>query len=780
MNSLKAIADRSYGNLYSDQLADRLRTERIQSTFSAMSYLNNTSDAFELADKYDKVAIQNESPSGTELSAIASRNEARNTYAKALTEEKITPEIFNTSNMPEGYCLPYRHFIASKQFPMGEEFYQGLETFTSFNDDQWNYLKIMSTLRGPLTDGFEAAMKNDPKVASRYYRARFLHDNPVLKNIFLSHNEKAKADLFKIIKNMPRPACTNNICARTDDWAKEMEAYRREMAGFLASDNAIKANEEGNAIAGEINYNAASKAAVLASETSDILLGQKIVDAGEWAGYCRIRSDLMQRNDVTKTIPEIERDFGTRNFRDLQSDGEFQRFNNDICGAKRKDPKTNREDTFFTFFQRECTGKRTPRCSIESRGALIGEFLTRYSVSSDSVGDSEAQLLLPFLKGTVGGPQMITRSDAENYNKITNDPTRAARPVRFTSREYASLTPATTSGAQASVSRAPASLTSNVSPQATSNANGSTQIQPSFSSIDPAFIGPNRPQNQAPPTSQVIQSNLDKGESDAKEIRQQISSLREVIGKDNSQVGPRDSKEFSGLTARLDALERQLAEKERSNQALRDQLDQQRVAESSQKTNSSGVNRQDALNRSSASASSTQSVAPQGGATAGFNAVAPSLGGGASLNSGVGGGVLAPVTRSPSSGSGMMNSALLSRYGIQPSSSEGGITVADGSSKINYQQLASDSGSKSVIEVPFSLADVQRLSGEEIGKYTPKSNGVYPIAFNDGSAGFLVRDGDQISVVPGQTEIARVPASIESAPLEPSVRLRDLQRELGQ
>lgn len=788
--TLRRASEAALSRHYQSELTSRLSTERIQSTFSAMSYVNNITDATNLANRYDQVNISaetNSSPRGSGNPDASASSEgavvtaATVAYVQNANSELITPQIFNTDPMPAGFCLPYRHFIAHKQFPETPSFYRGLDNMTSYSAADWSYEGIMNALHEPFARGEEQALRN-PQIRSRYERAKFLHGNPVLRNIFLSSNDAAKDRLFSIIKSMPRPDCSSGTCIRNQQWTNDMERYRRDMAAFLAHPDAIAANEVGAAISGRLNYAVAGEEARVRSQNSASVLGlDGAFSAASWKGFCAFRPEIMVSNSRLNSIRRIEEGFSGRNFNRPAADGEFQLQNAELCSEARIDPtNNNRTENFLTYFARECANASQPRCAIESRGALVGEFLSRTRPANPAAVDRVAQMMLPFLTGRVSGPQTISQSDAVNFNQTTNDPALASRPVRFTSQEYADLSPvAGSSISNTSSSSMASNLTRSPASTSTPAPASSTAVNPQSPDLNQGTFGAAQPdQNQIFVPSQpgssaaqvtrspeALRSSLEESETEAQGIRDEISSLRDVIR--DPATAPRDPVELQGLTSRLENMERRLRQKENENNQLREDIaDAEQVTRSGpQRGAPSG-----GAGNTGRSAPVSAQVASQGGSSSGASAGASASGSGggagSQLNqSSVGGRTASNLPRAVLSSG---NSALLSKYGVQSGSVQGAIIVANPTEAIDYQSLRSQSEG-SVIPLTITAEEYNLLASNDQSALTRYLDQVRlmpgnVVRLNITSAGqqmelFVLKNGNDISVIPSNTA-GRSPASV--------------------
>ncbi len=103
-----------------------------------------------------------------------------NTAIAAADSTDLSAALFNSSNLPANYCVPYRNFLASKQFPTQAEFYADLRGTGSFRAAEWNYSTLVDTFRTMKGNrGYEELFNENPEAEKIYRRMEFLHNNPV-------------------------------------------------------------------------------------------------------------------------------------------------------------------------------------------------------------------------------------------------------------------------------------------------------------------------------------------------------------------------------------------------------------------------------------------------------------------------------------------------------------------------------------------------------------------------------------------------------------------------
>ncbi len=763
-----------------EDLDEGVISERIQAGFSAASYRSNTDQALQLGIRYStspRVAAQAEAAAAevaTKAGAAAGAVASRNLAAQWLGESApgfagvqefmqharrsgeaytFTAEDFNGPNEP-GFCIPYRHFLASKQFPTEKEFYTDLQQQgTNFRPDNWNYVRLLEqlrTLRGS-RDIEELNSARSPEIQRLLSRMRFLHNNPVIKNIFLSQdsNSPVKQQLFTILRGMPAPDCaTPSGCIRDENWTRRMADYRGRVADFLTQNQgAASSAQEGFEVSLELNQRLKTINSHRDAITSSKIYGSRAAnDPAAWANFCFVRvgqvpAQLSNARDVADL-------FGERDFAHPKTDKEYSDLNAQICRTKRRDGN-NRDVTFDEWSAIRCASPNLPQCLIDNRTDLVAEYLNSTTDMNDPKGNVAATNLLPILNRT-SGVATVRNNDVRTFNDLSQNSARSRSSPEAISQ--------TTSNSSSQKLR----------PLAAADLQGSGMVGPSAMGL-PQSEQVIFPQARAQAPVEETRAALAEGESEERRLLREIASLRENISRQPASADGSPSPDIRRLSQQMDSLRQKLEEREKENDELREEIaEAEDDRESSTQRFASRSAGSDERRRSPAAQS-----ASQGGSSSGSeSAVNVPLGGSNIASSSVAGRTLASApSRVISSG----NAALLSKYGVQSGSVQGAIIVANPSAAIDYQSLRSQSDDSVLPPVTltpeeFSLVasnnqealrpyfDRCRAMAGEVCRLSISSQGT-----QNAIELFLLKNGNEISIVPSNTNnisaIAAVPRS---------------------
>lgn len=772
------------------ELNETTISERIQAGLSAASYRSSTDKAIELGTTYSvppQIAALNSAAQGATgannatkwmtsgggilatageaVGAASSTLHSIMSIARTAAQRyEFRPQDFNGPER-EGYCIPYRHFLASKQFPESPEFYREFQgPGGTYRPDEWNYLRLTEEfVRRRGNRGMEE-VENDPSMKGLMAKLEFLHNNPVLKNIFLSPGQlEVKNQLFNIIKDIPAPSCrTAYDCSRDTAWMSRMRSFRDQVADFLTDNEpATTAAHEGFEISLLLSQKLAALRSERASLTSYRIHGmQAATDPSLWASFCRIRDGQAHPNLIS--AGELADHFGERNFFHPEEDAEYTKYNEYACQSRRRDGEGN-ELTFADFLRNTCSGTNASltKCLPDNRTELVAEYLQSTNDMNNPDGNNVARSLFPVLQRG-SGIAAVRSEDVTNFNRLSRDPVLAERNIR-------SNTLASTA-TQRSASVSGAELQS-------SNLTG-----PSAMGLPPAeqIVIPQTP----PRAPEVVRTELTQGEEEARQIREQISSLRNVIQREPASSDGRPSDALRSLTERLASLERRLEAKEQENEQLRNEI---------ASSNSEQVNAPQRRADSQVSGNSERSQnnspqvsqAPQGGVSGGAANAPVMAGGNAALSPSI------MNSRSPRGATTAGNAALLSKYGLRDSGSQAGITVATSSDGINYQELRTQS-QNSIIPISVSPEEFDRIKNnnqEALSRYLDQVRAmpgeVVRLSLTAGENRslelFVVKDGEQISLVQAEGVGRRIASDspVEVAPARETT-LEQLQSELAQ
>lgn len=795
-------------NATQDRVQNRLMTERFATGFSAASYLNNPADALALASRYSARGAPGDSTSaragqrgqggrpqrGGEGFTRVSFGQSdpsqaeRSQFAQDTSEKaELSRELFNGTNLPENYCIPYRNFLASKQFPVNAAFYRDLDTLTSFNPRDWDYMALLDELNTLQNQngGYPQVLDRSPRAKAINFRLRYLHNNPAIKNIFLSQgNDQLKRDMFDKIKAIPRPQCGPESCTRDANWVAQTQQYRTMMTDFMSRQNVIDAARGGSQYSRELQIMLAEDEARMISGSADRLIPDgEYYNPAQWTTFCDARRTDQARRTTgsTEFLQTVFEEFGNRDFRDYTQDTEYARTNNEVCQTPRRGPQG--EKTFIQYFNDICGTSRTGNCSEENRPLMVSQFMNQYAASGTQT--ATAASLLPFINGSFNLAP-ATQKEIDDFNRIAASPELARQPISFSGGEYVSLNNSRgdirpLSSREAAIAR-------------TEPTNRPTSGQnPQYQSPTAGFVPPS-PENPVivPQAQPILQpqavaekrAQLSEGESRAREISDELTNLRTMLRKETTSPTP-DSAAISGLNQKISEWERKFRDQTSENQRLQDQIASAERAAASRRSQVADTDPQTNVTRRPASVPESVAApvaAPQSGSNGGVTNL-PSFTSGGSRG-GSSGGTIPSGSRVTSRDSG----GELSRFGVENTTERNGITVADASSTIDYNRLRTESAG-SVLPITVSPEEFGQFSSnveEAISRYVDRVRAmpgqVVRVDLQNGSQSmeiFVVKTGNQISVVQAPTgKPQRLPAAAV-APVtdEREFTLQSLQNE---
>lgn len=804
--------DTARGRLRQETM-DRFVTERFQTSFSAASFVRDLDGSLQLGGNYNFTAetitgarARSAQPrfwaghnaSGGRSSEIASEDLSIMNQAiqEANRRDLTANDLTSTSLLETGnYCIPYRNFLASKQFPDDPDFYAALDDQDSNSWQDWNYGKLSQKLQSlaQRAGGLEAAIGTPGSEGSRIFsRMRFLRNNPVILNILQANGNfrQTKHSLMELLQGMPRLNCTASGCQRTAAWNQQVREYQDRMATFLNDPPVIQAAAAGAVDSRVLHSQIAQARAFQEVEPSETFLGENFTtsNAGAWRTYCDYRTQMGRVTEKTGSefLLAVEDAVGERNFESPEKDEEYRQLNTHVCGMARRG-RTG-DMTFAQFLQTSCGSSPTsPECTIEGRPQLVARFLNLYPDSAVDSDRKEVEALRPFLGGDVAPgrlAQTSINSGLRQYNSVSSIPVRARRAVSFDGPDA----PAASVSRLATTTPVPSSGTGSAPSASSSGARTDSPVffpAPILPASDLAAApNPLRP-TPAPVPASVLRERLSENENDVQGIRDQISGLRDVLQDNRRGQGNLGSSEVNELTQRLASMERRLADKETESRQLQDQLDRiERPVARAQLAPlpESSVN---GPRRGLASAS-VAPVVPQGGVSGGSLAASlPGPIGGTSSGVESASGERTPENIRPSRGSGAR------RFGVEQTTLQNGITVAVSSGNINFPLLWRQS-EESVIPVTVSAEDFNRILANDqsvLAQFFPQAQAlpgevVRLSVRTEGQQAldvFLVKEGGELLLVNSPVR-TRIQDALDRAPAGSVVRdytLNNLRNEFG-
>lgn len=750
--------------------ASALRNERYLSAFAAIGYSQDNTEASEISGRYS-----------------SRRNLRADPELDQAAREPLDRGVLSGENLPQSYCIDYTQFTQSQQLPDSPEFFEDLSRMSSFRANDWDYgtlFERFNEITGHIQT-LDQALEASPEAKKIYHRLSFLQRNPLIKGIFMANQaDTEKEKLFRIIKQVPRITCKGSACAQIESEIAALQNYRRQMREFLRDGNNIRMSVRGAQRVTDFQSDRAVVRAEIESMTIEVLnepgidlsLQRYRRDPGEWSRYCDVRSNSRRGS----LLDELETELGTRSPQNPTQDEAYKTLNETSCTQERAN-SAGQTMVFSTFLQGKCEGT----CSPANRTELFREFLRSYPRRTS--GEDRPEIGFLFLLGEDYKAPEMSQENYRNMNTISADAAVSRSPVTYNPQSLSSE----------SATRIMAS--SPASPLATSSEtvrppieNQVPDMQSPLNSFPQTVIAPDAARlTSSEPLGATAASEPIEEESDAaRALRDEISSLREVIAKDPQNGGPRTPQVVNDLTQRLAGLERRLEtlrDTERENEELRNQIaESEGRSARPRKVDSPSVANN---NNNRRSAPALAQPGAQNGDMSGSAISAPLSGGnGQFVSSSVSG------RTSPASGARAVisssNRDKLSGYGIQSSSVPGGIVIADTSSTINYQELQNQSEGSS-LSLPVELAEYNLIAANNTNAMRPYVDRCRALAgevcrFNISAPGapdtlefYVVKNAaneNDISIIPSRSR-DRGPASVSVITRENT--LENLRYELG-
>ncbi|MES2525684.1 MAG: hypothetical protein V4598_01300 [Bdellovibrionota bacterium] len=754
------------------RVRQKILNERALTVFSATSYTRTSADTAELGGRYSVSPPAQIAPifAGNPMAVMGSIVATQMNQAIASADSAdLNASILNSANLPANFCVPYRNFLASKQFPSEAAFYSDLRGTSSFNEADWNYSTLVDSFRRMKGDrDDEVLFRENPEAERIHRRLEFLHNNPVLKNIFQSGNVEQMRRAFTQVKKMPEP-CTGLVCSRNPEWVARMNTYRGEMLGLLREQPMIDAAQAGSARARNLILSLENIRGGSLQSSDELIGAGASSDASRWGAFCQARDRL----GAVKIFDVLEGQFGIRNAVNPVEDKEFEKMNIRMCQSPRRNPRTRQQMKFTDFFNSVCTRPTDPqKCTPDNRSQLVAEFVATYSEPEVGDDSEEVSQLLPYIEAGEMRIGTVADSDIQNLNSISRSPERRRRQFALAEGNG----PQNNRSQIAPVAGRPDPNAAAAVSAAAALANGGQN--PNSPAADQVFVPQGRAAEVTPETVATARAELSEGETEAKGIRDEISNLRDVMRKETQTAGG-NSPALTDLNQRLASLERRLATKERENADLQRQIEETENRNTPQRTqvaSGSGDQRR---------GSSAAVVSAQGGSTSGANPSGGASGGGAQLNQGSVSGRTAGGSSRAVISSG--NAALLSKYGVQSGTVQGALIVANPNEVIDYSSLRSQSEG-SILPLTMTAEEFNLISGNDqsaLNRYLDQVRAMpgNVVRLNITSAGqqlelFVLKNGNQISIIPSASAAGRSPAS-ERAPVGREFTLGNLRNELG-
>lgn len=659
------------------------------------------------------------------------------------------------SPLSEDQCIPYTDFLLHKQFSLEPDFYA---TFpSSFKESDWDYRSLLKSL-GP-SSNLEEVMNNEENRAA-LARMKFLNDNPIYKNLFSSPGRgKNKERLFALLsKKYPKPKCEGNTCKRDSNFYNEVKTFRKEVFELFSDPDVERDVQRGIAKTSALAEESLVAEELMASNNpfSD-RLRELPSDSQRWKTFCQLRDQNADKTVLPKhlnlsLLHGIEKKFG-RSFLKPEEDTHYAKVNQEYCQEERKPFDGGRPMRFKDFKAAQC-GSMDHRACLKSfvtaypfpmkNDTFINDIYTQEGFSVPvldraqvergiAIGSSH-QLRQTSIRELANGNYNNDKS-VETLTPTASTPLAGASPVRSDPRPSTTPTQETIQNSEVS-----------------------------------NFVGPISAAVPIPPKpADIVKDQLRQVDSDAQEIKSEISELRDSLQREAVRPeNPEQSDLIRSLNERMLSLEKRLETKEEEKRLLEEKLaEASKPASDGNRTLSGSI--QETRERFSqaprAESSNSQTEAVSNLPSSGLPANNPT-----SLGKETTGLSNTKVLSSVKNSSSLMRSKYADKI-----DQTGSITVSTSGAD---PQSAPDS-----ISVPFSSDEFKKLSESALEKYFSGTDKPFVrVSLQDGEA-FLVRKGISIEIIPVEEGVRRGIASLSTPEPEKvsdrTVTRDDLVRELN-
>jgi hypothetical protein len=415
---------------------------------------------------------------------------------------------------------------------------------------------------------------------------------------------------------------------------------------------------------------------------------------------------------------------------------------------------------------------------------MLRDYLTSYPNETGDTGKTALlQSILPFMNGSVKIP-VISSEDVSTFHRVTHDARLSRSSANFSASEQ--FTSLSSSKAQVAEVRNVNTATRPLTEERplVSGLNQNLPIQ-NLIPVDPAAIAQPKAE-QKPHSAETIRNKINQNEDESSGISSEIAALRRTLQKEREKNEKGVPSEFASVNSRIASLERSLEQKRAETRELEARL--ARVTDNSRGTTSEEPTDSGPRKRTVASSQVALPASVQNPISS-APISAPSMGSGATLGGSNGG---RSSSISPSRSSAPATS--LEKFGVQASSQQGVITVASPSSTIDYNQLRTQSGDNFLLlsVKPEEFNQIANNDQSVFSRYLDQLKSIpgEVVRVNVSVPGedrsielFVVKNGDQISLVPGQAVGRAIASEREEVPektVDREITLKDLRNELTQ
>lgn len=525
---------------------------------------------------------------------------------KELRIESPDDRLLDRANMPPGYCVSMKAFLAAKQVPDDNAFYADLAGMESFVPEDWDYAKVRDRFKryaGSFLDIQDALAR--PEIKKLYLRMNFLHHNPLIKNFFSATSKapellEKKRELFGQMRSI---FSTDDNCGSMDgvaacssrmdnkDAFKNFRQLTREFFGanpLIGDQNLLAHTQDGAKHNIESHISEAEKRLETAVERAPAILWAEAVSSylnanpdtdfmadlrgnyGVYAHYCPLLK-ASQEASRFRTLSQLDDELGSSFTSDPYRNRAYRELNERLCQANRSLMDDGRSINFEQFRREECGSSPRAHCAPGQENELLRQWIRASSGTPHEPIDDILASVLPEV-------DKMTVMDSESLNRAN---TLAGDRLYFRSNEFRNQFSLTGSGdsqisRSATISRTQlpsGTASSTPSPRTPASTLALPEIGP-VSALGAPFV-PVTPQTatSVPVTPQTLTREIERSDSGLSGLRDELSGLNRELQAERAKADSQRSDQLiRDLTARIDSLSRRIETETQNNEALRQQF----------------------------------------------------------------------------------------------------------------------------------------------------------------------------------------------------------------
>jgi hypothetical protein len=384
----------------------RLASLRNGMLFQSLIVANDAQSADDITKLYPQNFLKNE------LASSIVELAAKEPLSSGITVSEGIDSSYVQDTVDETHCISKRQYLAFKQIPR-DDFFRSLGDSEVFNEEEWDYDKILKKAYTGSTHNFED-------------RLFFLQRNPLIKALFSTGNSggeymrEQKLKVFKAIKtafsdkdSLKEDVRSNFIASkRYDDFRKTIsEVFSSPVVSMFVSNASLA--EAKNLVTQEFPRTLAAAAGAKASQFVKELNDCAAVEIRGWS--TKLKNCLVLYTQACPTLQTIStadaqsNDVLTMNlkkrlqdddFSSEQTNFDYEEENRKICGQQRTNGSSVPMN-FSEYVKSHCAlQKNAAECTPDNRAALLGKFLTDLKPLPKAYVPPETSALSLFLTKT--------------------------------------------------------------------------------------------------------------------------------------------------------------------------------------------------------------------------------------------------------------------------------------------------------------------------------------------------------------------------------------------